>query len=143
MKSITEIKGEKTFAGPGAWAYDAEAVVRDTETDSVMYVHVNEYDEFKCYAVSESSLMCDDLTGDGTDAKEPDYFLKTQKELDELVEKVKKEGPPACVDKDGKPAYESPYIEEYHKLSEAKESAYYKVFETLNKVIARLQKGLD
>lgn len=34
------------------------------------------------------------------------------------------------------------FEEEYSKLSDAKDSAYYKVFDTLNKVITRLEKGL-
>ena len=34
------------------------------------------------------------------------------------------------------------FDEEYSKLSDAKGSAYYKVFDTLNKVITRLEKGL-
>ena len=34
------------------------------------------------------------------------------------------------------------FDEEYSKLSDAKDSAYYKVFDTLNKVITRMEKGL-
>ena len=104
MKTINEIKAAKSFAGPGEWAIDAEATVFDTETGKELYVHVNDYDMFRHYTVSETSIY-EFMTGDGDD--------------------------PGAV-----------FTEEYGKFSDAKGSEYYKVFDTLNKVITRLAKGL-
>lgn len=99
MKSVIEVNAEKSFAGPGEWAYDAEACVKAPEGDTV-YVHVNMYDMFRHYVVSKVSMM-EDIVDD------------------------------------------SEFIEQYERMSDAKESKYYKVFDALNKVITMMTKDIE
>ena len=54
-KEIVEIRGAKVFAGPGMWAFHAEAHVCDVQGNDV-YVHVSEYDGMSEYTVSEKSV---------------------------------------------------------------------------------------
>lgn len=52
MKQIVEIK-----TNHGMVSYDAEALVRDFDTDSMVYVHVNWYEDATHYTVSAEPLM--------------------------------------------------------------------------------------
>lgn len=62
---IKELRGKLTMAGPGSWAFDAEAVVDDN--GKTVYVHANWYDDFKHYTVSTQSRF-DFLAGNTDDA---------------------------------------------------------------------------
>lgn len=104
MLNAWQIRGKKSFAGPGMYGYDAEAKVVN-EADEEIFVHVNMYEMFRHYTVSKTSTY-DFMT---SDADAPDGIE---------------------------------YMEEYTKLADAKSSVYYKVFETLNKVITRMQKPI-
>ena len=61
MKSIYEITAKKTMAAPGMWGYDAEAKVTGPDVAEEIFVHVNMYEGFKNYVVSDKSLFGDDL----------------------------------------------------------------------------------
>ena len=56
MKNIETINAARSFAGPGVYGYDAEAKVVDV-TGGMVYVHVNVYDDFKHYTVSNESTF--------------------------------------------------------------------------------------
>ena len=99
MKQITEVNAKRSFAGPGVYAFDAEATIWDSDTGDEVYVHVNLYDMFRHYTVGNASLMGDDIV-------------------------------------------ETEYSEEYERMSDAKGSEYYKVFDMLNKVLTRMEKSM-
>ena len=129
--AVTSIIGRREMAAPGVYAYDAEAVVSKAGCDDV-YVHVNEYDMFEHYVVSEKSLM---------DTEEADHEM-TDAEKEELTKEFSHmlEDFTNCNGTDAGPesnirSVSSEYIEEYTKLSQTKESEYYKVFQTLQKVV--------
>lgn len=123
---VVEIKAKRTMAGPGMDAFDAEAVVSETGKNDV-YVHVNEYDMFKHYVVSEKSLMDTDENGNEMTDAEKEAF-------DEELARIIRDG---VVDSDV--AIDSEYIEEYSKLTDAKKSKYGDVFSSLSKVIGMLR----
>lgn len=131
---VSEIRGKRTMAEPGVWAYDAEAVVSGNGEDTV-YVHVNEYDMFKHYTVSKSSFF--DSIESGTKMSDEECAA-----FDEEIAKIFTDGI-ENVDLDGGEDAAVDFIEEYSKLADAKQSKYYKVFDTLNKVITRMAKGLE
>ena len=68
MKTIISMRGTRTFAGPGMYAIDAEAETR-TDSGETLYVHINDYDSFRHYTVSKTSI-CDFMTGES--AEDPD-----------------------------------------------------------------------
>lgn len=141
MKVVTELKANRTYAGPGVYAFDAEAVVLDTETDQTVYVHVNLYDGFENYTVSESSLWDDvdddDETGDVVELFDPNTTFTVDPEIAERINAMTPEQL-AEVERTGRFPWDdedSRYIEEYDKLSKTKQSAYSKVFAELSKMI--------
>ena len=104
MKSVVELKATRTFAGPGMYAYDADARVRD-ENDKELYVHVNAYDMFHVYTVSETSTYA---------------FATNETDVDPEAE----------------------YLEYYENKTDAKQSAYWRVFDKLNGMITLIMKGI-
>ena len=62
MKMIISMRGTRTFAGPGVYAIDAEAEVR-VDNGETVYVHINDYDGFRHYTVSKTSIY-DFMTGE-------------------------------------------------------------------------------
>ena len=61
MKMIISMRGTRTFAGPGVYAIDAEAEVR-VDSGETVYIHINDYDSFRHYTVSKTSIY-DFMTG--------------------------------------------------------------------------------
>lgn len=131
MKKVYRIRAARTFAGPGSWAGDAEAMVV-LDDDSEVFVHVNDYAGMQHYTVSKESIF-DELTG--SDDSEP-----TGEENDEWIKDM-------VAGKDFEvpetPDEPSKFIEEYSKLSEAKESEYYKVFQFLKKSVNMVLSGIE
>ena len=80
MLNVWQIRGKKSFAGPGMWGYDAEAKVVD-ENDEEIFVHVNAYDMFHTYTVSKTSVY-DFMTSDA----EPPEEVKNLEEYGNLKE---------------------------------------------------------
>lgn len=64
---IIAMRTARTIAGPGAIGYDAEATI--TSDQQELYVHVNFFDGFTSYTVSEVSTF-DYLTGDSEEVPE-------------------------------------------------------------------------
>ena len=129
--TVTSVVGRREMAAPGVYAYDAEAVVSKPDCADV-YVHVHEYDMFKHYVVSEKSLM---------DTEEADHEM-TDAEKEELTKEFSRmlEDFTNCNGNDAGSesnitSFSSEYIEAYTKLAQAKGSEYYKVFQTLQKMI--------
>ena len=127
--NVLGYNGDKKMVAPGVWAYDAEAIVERAD-ESIVYVHMNEYDGMQHYTVSEESLY-------SFDVEEPDEV-----EYDD-------EGEPVNVPFAGDPDFEEQmnafcagaevsdaveYIEEYDNLTDAMQSAYGKVFGVLNEM---------
>lgn len=134
MKTITEIKAKRSFAGPGMYGYDAEATVVD-ETGKEVYVHVNAYDSFRHYTVQKESIwdfMAGNVEVDTNDMEKMPFF--GDPDFDEKLKELDGDEP------DGN---DTKRIEEYGRLSDAKGSEYYKVFEALNKSIALMEKGVE
>ena len=79
MKNVIEMRATRTLAGPGVYAYDAEAMVREHETQKEVWLHVNWYDGMKHYTVCEKSMWafmvnCED-DGEGF----PEYLEEYEK----------------------------------------------------------------
>ena len=74
MLNVWEVRGKKSFAGPGTWGYDAEAKVVN-EQDEEVFVHVNAYDMFRHYTVSKVSVY-DFMTTDDVEAPEKVEYLE-------------------------------------------------------------------
>lgn len=131
---VVEIRGKKSFAGPGVYGYDAEARVA-LEDGSELYVGVNEYDDFRHYTVSGKSVY-DEMTGTGTVERDEKF------EAWVASQRVGYDGPlvenPIAVD-DGNAG--DGFLEEYGKLSETKDSKYHDVFVLLNKMVRMMEKG--
>ena len=80
MKTIISMRAARTFAGPGMYAVDAEAQVRQ-EDQSIVYVHINAYDMFRHYTVSKTSIY--DFM---TNATEEDPEAEFEEEYSSLKE---------------------------------------------------------
>lgn len=134
MKTITEIKAKRSFAAPGEYAYDAEAIVTD-ESGKEVYVHVNAYDMFRHYTVKEESIwnfMTCDERDDADDAQEE--LFAGDPDFDEKL--MAWDGKESSID-------EPKFIESYTRLVDAKKSEYGKVFDVLAKVVTRMESGID
>lgn len=141
MKEIIAIRAKKTNACAGMYGLDAEATVLDTVTGETLYVSANWYDGEEHYVVATESLY-DFMTGQDDEGDEDEgdesdelwsqtyqtkdgfttnnpFFLFAEGAEERLKELEDKFGPIEVV---------TPYKEEYGKLSEAKQSEYYKVF---------------
>lgn len=129
MTEVIEIRGKKSFAGPGAYGYDAEAKVVDNGQE--LYVSINVYDDFRHYTVSKESVFeamsgtIEETEDEPLFAGDPDFLEKADKYLEEHKD-IK--GPE--------------YIEYYESAGDAKASKYWKAFETLQKVVLRLMDGV-
>lgn len=127
MKSIYEICANKTMAAPGEWAYEAEAKVCGPDSTDEVFVHVGWYDGMRNYQVSKESMVQHDTKNDlGAD---PDVLKMVDDlwtmDLNEYCKKYAN-GPDDADDS---------VLEEYEKISAAKESAYYKVFKVLDGLV--------
>lgn len=136
MKRVYKIRAARTFAGPGSWAGDAEAMVV-LDDESKVFVHVNDYDGMQHYTVSKESIF-DEMTGTGGsdgngDTDEP------EEEWHDYLKEIE-EGKYDATDCADEP---SRFIEEYSKLSAAKESEYYKVFQFLKKSVDMVLGGIE
>lgn len=133
MKTVSEIRGMRTFAGPGVYGYDAEAAVRD-EDGKTLYVYVNGYEGLRHYVVAEKSLY-DEMTAIPVVAGNEDMPpLITDPEFErKMTDWLGKWGE----------AGEDGYVEEYRRLSDARESAYYDVFLVLSRMIGLMEKGIS
>ena len=121
--TVTTIVGRREMAAPGVYAYDAEAVVSKPDCADV-YVHVNEYDMFKHYVVSEKSLM---------DADESDHEM-TEAEKEEFSQEIARMIRDCEVDAEA--VADTEYIEAYDSLAKSKDSEYYSVFTVLQKMVS-------
>ena len=121
--TVTSIVGRREMAAPGVYAYDAEAVVSKPDCADV-YVHVNEYDMFKHYVVSEKSLM---------DADESDHEM-TEAEKEEFSQEIARMI--RDCEADAEAVADTEYIETYDSLAKSKDSEYYSVFTVLQKMVS-------
>ena len=79
---IVSIKAQKVYAGPGMWAFAAEAEV-DTGADELTFVTINDYDGAECTVAGKSVMAF--LTGA---AEEPvEEFSEEYTSLKEAQEK--------------------------------------------------------
>lgn len=62
MKEIIEIRATRELAEPGEYAYDAQAVLCDTETMEHLYVRVNRLEGNDYLCVSNQSVYGDAIT---------------------------------------------------------------------------------
>jgi len=121
--TVTSIIGRRKMAEPGVYAYDAEAVVSKAGCSDV-YVHVNEYDMFKHYVVSEKSLMdADDSGNKMTDAEKEEF----SQEIARMIRDC---------EVDAEAVADAEYIEAYDSLAKSKGSEYYSVFTVLQKMVS-------
>lgn len=127
MMDVLEIRGRKSFAGPGVYGYDAEAKVIDGGME--VYVGINYYDDMRHYTVSKESVydgMTGELAGDDGEemfAGDPNFLEK----LDRYVEKHPVKWPER--------------VAEYTSAKDAMGSKYGKVYDTLWKMISRMMEG--
>jgi len=121
--TVTSIVGRREMAEPGVYAYDAEAVVSKPDCADV-YVHVNEYDMFKHYVVSEKSLM---------GADESDHEM-TEAEKEAFSQEIARMIRDCEVDAEA--VADAEYIEAYDSLAKSKGSEYYSVFTVLQKMVS-------
>ena len=149
---IIEMKAKKISAGPGSWAFVAEAVVA-TAGQADAFVTVQDYDGMTEYTVSEKSVyafLAED-TQDGNSSHEDDDLLDMigqpvpegqsviefrEKEF-EAFEKAYLERHPEQNDEEEN----EPFREEYKKLTDAKKSTYGTVFALLRKMVNGMEKA--
>lgn len=79
--NIIRTRCKKTFAGPGMWAYDAEAKVEDR--GEILYIHQNFYGNDH-FTVAEESIF-DYMTGETEEEVIAD-FIEEYENLDEAQE---------------------------------------------------------
>ena len=135
---VMEVRGKRTFAGPGMWAFDAEARVVDRD-ETELYVSVNVYDAFKHYKVSRTSTFDAECGGCPDDAEPDEEFEKWV-----AAQIVGNKNDPALDGKEGADLTvaeqaDTDTIESYDRQTEAKASRFWKVFAVLDKVIDRME----
>ena len=128
MKYIYEIRSKRDMAAPGVWGYEAEAKVAGPDSVEEIFVFATNYLSNSLYVVDSTSVMDEHNGGEMTPEEEA--------EIDEMVRKVQ------AGEDLGEVGSDSPYMEQYEKLSDAKASAYYPVFKALNDVLKAMEKEI-
>ena len=156
MKQIIDIRTDRTLAAPGVYAFDAEAKVRDLETQEVVYVHVNWCDDFKHYTVSKESVSLfmttckigmeeqQSLGGLVPYEEEPLFSDKAPELITDFLagEDYLEDHPDGVDDEDTDDDFPK-FIEEYDRLADTKKSAYRRVFDLLNRAVSLMSETIE